>query len=81
MPKEPDFTVAVDLDPVYVRVYEAALKRKYSVVASTVDPEFQTVVDEPAAYSDGQPIEPEFDVAPKSVEPAGQKAETKKENV
>lgn len=81
MPENTDSTVAVNTDPVYVRVRDKDTKHEYSVVASTVDPQFQTVLEgEPAAYSDGQPIEAKH-YAPKSVEPAGQKAETKKENV
>lgn len=79
MPKT-DSTVAVNLDPVYVRVRDHGTKHEHSVVASTVDPTCQDVLDEPAEYSDGRPLEPKYH-NPKAVEPAGQKAESKKENV
>lgn len=76
--------------PEYVRVTDDVKPyREYSVVASAVDPEVHKVLDKPATYSDGQPIEPKHtpealsskkaDATPASAQ-SGQKADSSKEN-
>lgn len=75
--------------PEYVRVTDDVKPyREYSVVASAVDPDVHKVLDKPATYSDGQPIEPKHtpqalsskkaDAAPASA-PSGQSAKPEKE--
>lgn len=53
--------------PEFVRVRDKDTKHEYSVVASAVDPEFQTVIDKPAAHSDGTPLPAKHYVDPKSL--------------
>lgn len=75
--------------PEYVRVTDDVKPyREYSVVASAVDPDVHKVLDKPATYSDGQPIEPKYtpeslsskkaDAAPAPA-PSGQSAKPEKE--
>jgi hypothetical protein len=65
--------------PEYVRVTdEVKPKREYSVVASAVDPDVHKVLDKPATYADGTPLEPKF--TPESLSSnRGQSADTTKE--
>lgn len=65
--------------PEYVRVTdEVKPRREYSVVASAVDPDVHKVLDKPAAYPDGTPLEPKH--APESLSSnRGQSADTPKE--
>lgn len=56
-----DATQAVNTDPVYVRVRDKDTLHEYTVVRSTVDPEFQKVLHEPATeYPDGPPLPPKY---------------------
>lgn len=69
------------------RVFEKALKRKYTITASSaeeIDPDVYDVLDEPASDHLG-PLAPEYDVTKSGRATAspitdGQSAETQKEN-
>jgi hypothetical protein len=49
--------------PEFIRVYEAELKRKHTIVApETLDPDVYELLDEPAVDHNAQPLPPEFGV-------------------
>lgn len=46
--------------PEYVRVRDKKTGHEYSVVRSALDEESQVVLDKPAAWPDGRPMEPKY---------------------
>lgn len=59
--------------PTYVRVKDKATKHEYSVPESTFDAEHMELLDKPAAYLNGTPLEPKHYVAPADLKPTGDK--------
>lgn len=66
--------------PEFVRVRDNDTKHEYTVVASAVDPEAHTVLDEPALDETEAPLPPKHHESKQSSNKSGQKAATEKES-
>lgn len=73
--------------PEFVRVKDKATKHEYSVVASTVDPDHQEVLEKDATNPDGTPLPPKHHISPSSLSSkarkgtnSGQQADSEKES-
>lgn len=53
--------------PTYVRVKDKATQHQFSVPESTFDAEHMELLDKPAAYLNGTPLEPKYYVDPKKL--------------